>query len=175
MTSNATPSPAAVAFADRIGELVARMRSAEAELGAVLVEIEQQGVMELFGYRSAARLLEHLADEPKPATERLIKRARLVNPGRNLDGTPIPALAPATGVAARAGRLSNPMIDVITNVLAQVPPEHCVSAEANLLAFAEEAGHKQVAALGARILAHLVPDGSEPDDTEPVAPAREVF
>ncbi|WP_206796642.1 HNH endonuclease signature motif containing protein [Amycolatopsis sp. MtRt-6] len=175
MTSNVIPSPDAVAFADRIGELVARMRSAEAELGAVLVEIEQRGVMELFGYRSAARLMEHLADEPKPATERLIKRARLVNPGRNLDGSPIPALAPATGVAARAGRLSNPMIDVITNVLAQVPPEHCVSAETNLLAFAEEAGHKQVAALGARILAHLVPDGPAPDDTEPTAPTRELF
>ncbi|WP_206796572.1 HNH endonuclease signature motif containing protein [Amycolatopsis sp. MtRt-6] len=175
MTSNTTPSPDAVAFADRIGELVASMRSAEAELGAVLVEIEQRGVMELFGYRSAARLLEHLADMPKPAAERLIKRARLVNPGRNLDGSPIPALAPATGAAARAGRLSNPMIDVITSVLAQVPPEHCVSAEANLLAFAEEAGHKQVAALGARILAHLVPDGDEPDDTEPVVPTRELF
>ncbi|WP_206791917.1 HNH endonuclease signature motif containing protein [Amycolatopsis sp. MtRt-6] len=175
MTNDATQSPEAVALADRLGELVARMRSAEAELGAVLVEIEQRGVMELFGYRSAARLMEHLADMPKPATERLIKRARLVNPGRNLDGSPIPALAPATGVAARAGRLSNPMIDVITNVLAQVPPEHCVSAETNLLAFAEEAGHKQVAALGARILAHLVPDGPAPDDTEPAAPTRELF
>ncbi len=175
MTNDAALSSEAVALADRIGELVASMRSAEAELGAVLVEIEQRGVMELFGYRSAARLMEHLADEPKPATERLIKRARLLNPGRNLDGSPIPALAPATGVAARAGRLSNPMIDVITSVLAQVPPEHCVSAEANLLAFAEEAGHKQVAALGARILAHLVPDGPAPDDTEPAAPTRELF
>ncbi|WP_206796426.1 HNH endonuclease signature motif containing protein [Amycolatopsis sp. MtRt-6] len=175
MTSNAALSSEAVALADRIGELVARMRSAEAELGALLVEIEQRGVMELFGYRSAARLLEHLADEPKSAAERLIKRARLLNPGRNLDGSPIPALAPATGVAARAGRLSNPMIDVITSVLAQVPPEHCVSAEANLVAFAEEAGHKQVAALGARILAHLIPDGPAPDDTEPAAPTRELF
>ncbi|WP_091304173.1 HNH endonuclease signature motif containing protein [Amycolatopsis tolypomycina] len=176
MTGNAAHSSSeAVAFADRIGELLTTIRSAEAELGALLVEIEQRGVLELFGYRSAARLLEHLADEPKPFVERLMKRARLVNPGRNLDGSPIPALAPATGVAARAGRLSNPMIDVITDVLTQVPPEHRLSAEANLLTFAEEAGHKQVAALGARILAHLVPDGPAPDDTEPVAPTRELF
>ncbi|MBE8516478.1 DUF222 domain-containing protein, partial [Amycolatopsis sp. H6(2020)] len=89
--------------------------------------------------------------------------------------TPIPALAPATGAAALAGRLSNPMIDVITGVLADVPPEHRDSAEADLLTFAEDAGHKQVAALGARILAHLAPDGAEPDDTEPVIPARELF
>ncbi|SED44082.1 protein of unknown function [Amycolatopsis tolypomycina] len=176
MTGNAAHSSSeAVAFADRIGELLTTIRSAEAELGALLVDIEQRGVMELFGYRSVARLLEHLGDEPKPTVERLVKRARLVNPGRNLDGSPIPALAPATGAAARAGRLSNPMIDVITDVLTQVPPEHRLSAEANLLTFAEEAGHKQVAALGARILAHLVPDGPAPDDTEPVAPTRELF
>ncbi|HET6708942.1 hypothetical protein [Amycolatopsis sp.] len=74
----------------------------------MLVEIEQRGVMELFGYRSAARLLEHLADTPKPAAERLIKRARLVNPGRNLDGTPVPALAPATGAAALGGTVEQP-------------------------------------------------------------------
>ncbi|MBE8520335.1 DUF222 domain-containing protein [Amycolatopsis sp. H6(2020)] len=175
MSDNASPSPDAVAFADRIGELLACMRSAEAELGALLVEIEQRGVMELFGYRSAARLLEHLADVPKPAAERMVKRARLVNPGRNLDGSPIPALAPATGAAALAGRLSTPMIDVITGVLADVPPERRDSAEADLLTFAEDAGHKQVAALGARILAHLAPDGAEPDATEPVIPPRELF
>jgi hypothetical protein len=176
MSGNAAPpSSDAVALADRIGELLACMRSAEAELGALLVEIEQRGVMELFGYRSAARLLEHLADIPKPAAERLVKRARLVNPGRNLDGTPIPARAPATGAAARSGSLSNPMIDVITGVLADVPSEHRDSAEADLLTFAEDAGHKQVAALGARILAHLNPDGQEPDATESVVPPRELF
>jgi hypothetical protein len=175
MSDNASSSPEAVAFADRIGELLVRMRSAEAELGAVLVEVERRGVMELFGYRSVARLLEHLGDVAKPVAERLVKRARLLNPGRALDGTPIPALAPATGAAAVAGRLSTPMIDVITGVLADVPVEHRDSAEADLLAFAEDAGHKQVGVLGARILAHLNPDGSEPDDTEPVVPARELF
>lgn len=151
------------------------MRSAEAELGALVVEVEQRGVMELFGYRSVAGLLEHLGDIPKAAAERMVKRARALNPGRNLDGSPSPALAPATGAAALAGRLSNPMIDVITGVLAQVPPDHQESAEADLLAFAGEAGHRQVAALGARILAHLVPDGDEPDDAEPMVPTRELF
>ncbi|MFF1609033.1 DUF222 domain-containing protein [Amycolatopsis sp. NPDC058278] len=175
MSDNATLSSDAVAIADRIGELLACMRSAEAELGALLVEIEQRGVMELFGYRSAARLLEHLGDVPKQAGERMMKRARALNPGRNLDGSPIPALAPATGVAALAGRLSNPMIDVITGVLTQVPPEHHANVEVDLLTFAADAGHKQVAALGARILAHLNPDGAEPDDTEPATPTRELF
>ncbi|MDX3192725.1 DUF222 domain-containing protein [Streptomyces sp. MN03-5084-2B] len=175
MTDDAGFSSEAVALADRIGELLACVRSAEAEIGALLVEIEQRGVMEVFGYRSAARLYEHLADVSRQEAVRVVKRARLVNPGRNLDGSPIPALAPATGAAALTGRLSTPMIDTITDVLTDVPPEHRDSAEANLLTFAEEAGHKQVAALGARILAHLHPDGTEPDDTEPATPTRELF
>ncbi|WP_410568034.1 DUF222 domain-containing protein [Amycolatopsis sp. cmx-4-61] len=175
MTSNAAPSPEAVALADRFGELLARKRATEAEIGALVVEIEQRGVLELFGYRSVARLLEHLADIPKSAAERLVQRARALHPGRALDGTPIPAVAPATGAAALAGRLSDPMIDVITGVLTQVPAEHQDSAEQHLLTFAASAGYRQVAALGARILAHLVPDGVEPDDTEPAVPTRELF
>ncbi|EOD63903.1 HNH endonuclease [Amycolatopsis vancoresmycina DSM 44592] len=164
----------AVALADRAGELLATMRAAEASLGALLVEIEQRGVRELFGYRSVARLLEQLADVPKAAAERMVKRARALNPGRNLDGSAIPALAPATGFAALAGRLSNPMIDVIVAALTDIPPEHRDGAEARLLSFAGEAGHRQVAALGARILAHLDPGGPAPEDSEPAVPAREL-
>ncbi|MDX3187109.1 DUF222 domain-containing protein [Streptomyces sp. MN03-5084-2B] len=175
MTDDAGFSSEAVALADRLGELLACVRSAEAEIGALLVGIEQRGVMELFGYRSAARLYEHLADVSRQEAARVVKRARMINPGRNLDGSPIPALAPATGAAALTGQLSTPMIDVITGVVADVPVEHRESAEANLLTFAEEAGHKQVAALGARILAHLNPDGPAPDDTELTTPARELF
>ncbi|OXM64813.1 HNH endonuclease signature motif containing protein [Amycolatopsis vastitatis] len=174
MTEHALWQSDAVAIADRIGSLFASIRSAEAELGALLVEIEQRGVLELFGYRSVPRLLEHLADVPKSSAERMVKRARAVNPGLSLDGTPIPALAAATGVVARSGQLSNPMIDVIAEVLQDIPPEHREGAERHLLTFAGEAGHRQVAALGARILAHLDPDGAEPDDTEPATPTREL-
>src|SRR3954466_9407699 len=164
----------AVALADRISALLTVVRSAEAEIGSLLAEIEPRGVMELFGYRSVARLFEHLADVPKPAAETVVKRARALTPSRTLDGTPIPALAPATGAAASEGRLSSPMIDTIVGVMTQVPPEHRDDAEQHLLTFASEAGHKQVATLGARILAHLDPDGAAPDETEPVAPSREL-
>ena len=43
MTDHATHSPEAVAVADRIGELLARVRSAEAEIGALLMGVEQRG------------------------------------------------------------------------------------------------------------------------------------
>ncbi|MEU8637398.1 DUF222 domain-containing protein [Amycolatopsis sp. NPDC048633] len=164
----------AVALADRVSALLTVVRSAEAEIGSLLVEIESRGVMELFGYRSVARLFEHLADIPKPAAEAVVKRARALTPACNLDGSPIPAVAPVTGVAAADGRLSTPMIDTIVGVVTQLSPEHRDEAEQHLLTFAEDAGHKQVAALGARIVAHLDPDGAEPDEAEPATPSREL-
>src|SRR3954470_19866837 len=99
----------AVALADRISVLLTVVRSAEAEIGSLLVEIESRGVTELFGYRSVARLFEHLADVPKAGAERAVKRARALNAGRALDGSPGPAVAPTTGVVAAGGSLSNPM------------------------------------------------------------------
>ncbi|MEU0791551.1 DUF222 domain-containing protein [Amycolatopsis sp. NPDC005961] len=172
MDSEAVWRADAVALADRISALLTVVRSAEAEIGSLLAEIESRGVVELFGYRSVARLFEHLADVPKAAAEAVVKRARALTSGRTLDG--VPAVAPATGVAALAGRLSTPMIDTIVGVMTQVPLEHRADAEQHLLSFASDAGHKQVAALGARILAHLDPDGAEPDTTEPAIPRREL-
>ncbi|WP_439386698.1 DUF222 domain-containing protein [Amycolatopsis lexingtonensis] len=148
------------------------MRSAEAEIGALLVEIESRGVLELFGYRSAARLLEHLADLPRAAADKMVKRAQALHPSHALDT--VPAVAPATGVVALSGRLSTPMIDTIIDAVSRIPVEHRDTAEADLLAFAAEGGHKQVAALGARILAHLDPDGTAPEPAEPVTPVREL-
>ncbi len=162
----------AEALADRLRGLLTVVRSAEAEIGTLLVEIESRGVMELFGYRSTARLLEHLADIPHAAAQRTVARAQALTSTHTLDSPP--AVAPATGAAALTGSLSNPMIDTIIEAVSRIPVEHRDSVEQDLLAFAADAGHKQVAALGTRILAHLDPDGAEPEDTEPVAPAREL-
>ncbi|WP_372668502.1 HNH endonuclease signature motif containing protein [Amycolatopsis kentuckyensis] len=172
MATEAVWKTDATVLADRISTLLTVVRSAEAEIGALLAEIESRGVMELFGYRSTARLLEHLADLPKSAAETMVKRARALHPGHHLDSTP--AVAPATATAAAEGRLSNPMIDTIVGALTQIPSEHREDAEQHLLALAADAGHKQVAALGARIIAHLDPDGPEPDTTEPAIPRREL-
>src|SRR3954462_11310537 len=101
----------AVALADRISALLTVVRSAEAEIGSLLAEIESRGVMELFGYRSAARLFEHLADVPKAAAETVVTPPPAPPPSRTLAGPPIPAVATATGAPAAEGRLSTPMID----------------------------------------------------------------
>src|SRR3954464_7717806 len=164
----------AVALADRVSALLTVVRSAEAEIGSLLAEIESRGVMEMFGYRSVARLFEHLADVPKSAAETVVKRARALTPSRTLDGTPIPAVAPATGTAASEGRLSSPMIDTIVGVMTQIPPEHRDDAEQHLLAFASEAGHKKLAALGPPPWPPLAPGAPAPDETDPAMPSREM-
>src|SRR3954453_21507676 len=117
MTEHALWQADAVALADRLGALFASIRSAEAEVGALLVEIERRGVLELFGYRSVPRLLEHLADVPKSSAERIVQRARALNPSVNLDGAPIPAIAAAAGVVARSGLLRNPRSEGVFGVL----------------------------------------------------------
>ncbi|MGK3201675.1 DUF222 domain-containing protein [Amycolatopsis sp. MEPSY49] len=172
MATEAVWQTDATVLADRICALLTVVRSAEASIGALLVEIESRGVMELFGYRSVARLLEHLADIPKSAAETMVKQAHALHPGHHLDSAP--AVAPLTAAAAAEGRLSNPMIDTIVGALTQIPASYREDAEHHLLGLAEDAGHKQVAALGARIIAHLDPDGPEPDTTEPAIPDREL-
>src|SRR3569833_1647000 len=107
MATEAVWTADAMALADRISALLTVVRTAEAEIGALLVEIESRGVMELFGNRSVARLLVQHANNTKSAAETVVKRARSLHPCHHLDG--VRALAPATGAAAAAGRLSNPM------------------------------------------------------------------
>jgi hypothetical protein len=162
------------ALADQVHALLSCLRATEARLGTVLVEIADRGVMDLYGYRSVSSWLAEMAGVSRQAADTLVKRAQALNPSRHLDGTVEPALAPATGEAAREGKLSNPTIDAITGTLRRLPGEERERAEAELLALADQAGPAQVAAAGQRIVAHLDPDGAVPDDTDPPLPAREL-
>jgi hypothetical protein len=164
----------AVALVDRVGELVTRIRCTEAELGAVLVEIEDRGVGDLFGYRSVTRLLEELADISADAAGKLVRRARALHPSHHLDGTTSPTVVPATAAAARDGLLSNQAIDVIIETVKQIPVEHRRDAEREMVTLAQNAGRRQVAALGTHLLGYLNPDGPEPDDSAPSVPEREL-
>ncbi|WP_328644543.1 HNH endonuclease [Amycolatopsis sp. NBC_00348] len=151
----------AVALADRVDELVTRIRCAEAELGAVLVEIEHRGVDELFGYRSVARFLADRADISAGVAGKLMRRARELNAD--------PALAPATAAAAREGRLSNPAINTILETVRQIPDEHRADAERELVTLARTTGRRQVAVLGTHLLGHFAPV-----DTSPPTPERQL-
>jgi hypothetical protein len=96
----------AVALADRVDELLTRVRCAEAELGAVLVDIEDRSVAELFGYRSVARLLEELADVSPDAARKLVRRVQASNPSHRLGETPCTDRIPAR--LDRTGQRSGP-------------------------------------------------------------------
>lgn len=92
----------AAALAGRLGELFEQIRSCEAEIGTLLVGVEQRGVMELFGHRSVAGLLEHLADLSEEEAEVLVKRARRLNPD---DREPV-ATTPGSRSPAAQGTVS---------------------------------------------------------------------
>ncbi|MBE1498334.1 hypothetical protein H4696_005434 [Amycolatopsis lexingtonensis] len=172
MDTNDLQQADAAALTDRIGSLLAVVRSAEAEIGALLVEIESRGAPETFGYRSAAQLYAHLADVPKATADAVMRRARAMH---SPEGGPTESFAPATKIAASAGQLSTPMIDAIVKVMAQVPPEHREDTEHQLLlSAASEAGHRKVAALGSRLLSELDPGDAEPTAPEPATPPRKL-
>ncbi|MEV6628221.1 hypothetical protein AB0M83_46830 [Amycolatopsis sp. NPDC051106] len=91
----------AMALADRVSALLTVVRSAEAEIGSLLAEIESRGVMELFGYRSVARLFEHLADVPKSAAETVVKRARALTRAAPWMALPSPLWLPPPALPLR--------------------------------------------------------------------------
>ena len=162
----------AEALANRFGELLREMRAIEAEIGCVLMEIASRGVAESDGCRTLARWVELRAGISRQAAGKLIRRAQALNPSPALNGTVGPALAPATGAAARKGEVSTPVIDAIVETLRQVPVSDREWVERQLLDLASRAGPAQVKAAGERLIVRL---DREPvlDDVESATPDRE--
>ncbi len=154
------------------------MRSASAMLGTYLAEIESRGAQDLFGYASAARWLEDVARISRGEALNLLNRALALNPTRAMDGTEIPAFAPATAGAAAEGAIGDTHVDRIVEVLRKIPDhvpgEDRDDAEKQLADLARQAGPREITKLGARLLAYLDPDGDEPKDPDPAPPRREL-
>ncbi len=160
------PTPDALAVSGRVLEQLRAMQRAQAELGKTLAEIGDAGAEQLFGY---TRLSEWLAETGKLGdkhADTLCTRGIALNPGMELSN-PVPALAPLTGAAAAEGLLSDGNIDAIIDAMRKIPSLHHDTAERQLLDLALVAKPRQVRTAATRILAHLCPDGPEPDDGEP--------
>jgi hypothetical protein len=172
-----SPSPLwaadAAALAEKVGTLLTQIRCAQAELGTALVEIDTIGPRVLFGYGRTDRWLEHKGNLGKTQAEHTLTRALALNPGRNLDGSPVPPLAPATAAAAAEGALSSMNIDAIIEALRLIPAEDRDEYEPILVDLARMAGPTQVRQAGQDVVARLDPDGTKPDDSEPSTPQRE--
>ncbi|MFC3455168.1 DUF222 domain-containing protein, partial [Amycolatopsis speibonae] len=166
-------------LAHGVVERMSVARQALAEVGQFLVEIEARGAMELFGHGSTAGWFAETARiSPKEARD-TVARALELNVGRNLDGTPVPAKAPIAGAAAAVGDLGHQQPDPILAVLKKIPADASAEdrsgAEQILVDLARHAGPQEITNVGADLLAHLDPDGSEPKDEDLTPPSREVY
>jgi hypothetical protein len=154
------------------------MRAASAVLGSYLAEIESRGAHDLYGYGSTKMWLADTARISAGDAKKMVDRAVALHPTRGLDGTEIPAFAPATAAAAAEGAIGDVHVDLIVTVLKKipldVPVEERDGAEAILATLARKAGPREIVDIGEALLAHLDPDGDEPKDPEPAQPCREL-
>ncbi|WP_410660060.1 DUF222 domain-containing protein [Amycolatopsis sp. lyj-112] len=159
-------------------EALTLMRAASAVLGIYLAEIESRGAKDLYGYANTKMWLADMARITPADAKKLVDRAVALNPTRALDGAEVPALAPATAVAAAEGAVGEQHIDQIIGVLKRIPGHVAVenrdAAEKILADLARDGGPGQIAAAEAGLMAWLDPDGAEPKDPEPVQPRREL-
>ncbi|WP_410654990.1 DUF222 domain-containing protein [Amycolatopsis sp. lyj-112] len=165
-------------LAHGVAEALTLMRAAAAVLGTYLAEIESRGAKDLYGYANTKMWLADVARIAPADAKKLVDRAVALNPTRALDGTEVPALAPATAAAAADGAVGEQHIDRIIEVLKRIPAHVSVenrdAAEKILADLARDGGPGQIAAAEAGLMAWLDPDGNEPKDPEPVEPRREL-
>ncbi|PNE13674.1 DUF222 domain-containing protein, partial [Amycolatopsis sp. BJA-103] len=154
------------------------MRVASAGLGQYLAEVEARGAKDLYGYGTTVAWFADIAGLSQSEARPYVRRAVDLNPTRGLDGTEIPAFAPATGVAAAEGAIGEERIKQIVEILRKIPAGVSVEdrehAETTLADLARKAGPQQVSDLGDQLLGWLDPDGKEPKDPEPAQPRREL-
>ncbi|OOC02175.1 HNH endonuclease signature motif containing protein [Amycolatopsis azurea] len=154
------------------------MRVASAGLGRYLAEVESRGAKDLFGYGSTAAWFADVAGLSRGEAGPVVKRAIALNPTRALDGSEVPAVAPATAAVEAEGLVGSERITQILEILAKIPADTSAedreSAEKILGNLARDAGPRQLAEAEANLLAWLDPDGNEPKEPEPKQPRREV-
>ncbi|MEC3979501.1 HNH endonuclease signature motif containing protein [Amycolatopsis sp. H20-H5] len=159
-----------------VHQLVEASRVVDASIGRVLAEIDRQGARELFGYNSTARFLVDAERMTHREAKKLLDRATALNPGRRLDGSDSPPLAPLTGAAARDGVLGSGHVDAIVDVMKKIPTDvlddERRQAEEILVDLARKAPCNDVHNAGVTILDRMDPDGPEPDHRDPIYPLR---
>ncbi|MFD9959188.1 DUF222 domain-containing protein [Amycolatopsis sp. NPDC058986] len=158
-------------LADEVRTRLESMWRLDAELGQFLVEIDSRGASELYGYRSTAAWFAHLGRMSRGEAKKYLDRAHGLNPGRNIDGTELPADAAATGTAALDGEIGPHHSDRILHFLKKVPSfvseEDRSSAEKILVELARHATPQEVAKAADEILARMDQDGKPPKDPTP--------
>lgn len=137
---------------------------------ALISEIDRRGLVGRLTMPSASALLQGvLRLSPNEAKNR-VNAARACGPRAALTGEPLPPLRPQLAAAHSAGQVSAEHTKVILAALQELPVTVSVEdealAEKHLVEAARTLRPREVGLLGARIVAHLHPDGKLATDAE---------
>jgi hypothetical protein len=135
---------------------------------AVLAELNARNVAGVRGYRGLAQLIaEQVRCTSVEARERVVAVERF-GARRAVTGESLEPVYPATAQAFSAGDISPEHASVIAETVEAIPAqdraEHASKVEATLLEQARTRDPYEIRLLGKRILAHLDPDGPNPEE-----------
>ena len=151
-------------------------RKAHSVILEVVAEVEARGTATREGFGSTARLLAGMLRLSAAEARTRVEHAAVVGARRGLTGEPLGPRLPATAATLSSGQLGVGQLRVITETLAALPvsvPEpvrHRV--EADLARYGRDFAPRGLRVIAQRIVATLDPDGREPRDPTPSAPAR---
>jgi hypothetical protein len=155
-----------------VAELAITHEHAVRRMGSIgLQRILDVSDREAYRAVQCAKLVDFVGDRLRIANPR--KRLRQVTELTEMHamtGEKLPARCPETADAMAEGALAHEHVDAVLDVMAKVPaatpPEVRDLAEEQLAEIARHHSPKEILRAGARILAHLDPDGDLPDDRD---------
>ena len=134
-----------------------------------IVDIDERSAYRKMGCQTVSNFLCHGLNRRGEAT-RLMNRVWALGRFPDMQGVPLEPRFPETAKGVADGEISGRHVDVVIEVMRKIPadvdPADREAAEATLAHYAREYDPSSLRDLGARILAHLDPDGTITDDRD---------
>lgn len=164
----------------QIGQVLRDLETFSGKAHSVMLEVvaeaEARGIAGQNGFGSTARLLAGMLRLSAAEARTRVEHAAAVGARRGLTGEPLGPRPPATAAALSSGQLGAGQLRVIAETLAALPvsvPEPVRQrVEADLARYGRDFAPRGLRMIAQRIVATLDPDGREPRDPTPSAPAR---
>ncbi|GAA2050820.1 HNH endonuclease signature motif containing protein [Williamsia deligens] len=171
-----------------LGEIAEASSDACSEREVAELAISHERAVRRLGSIGLRRILDvsdrdaHTSVQSPTLTHFVAERLRVPNPKRRLKqvlalsemfsvtGEKLPAKCPETAAAMADGDLTHEHVDAVLGVMDKVPaatpPEVREKAEEQMAEIARHHSPKDIHRAGARLLAHIDPDGAEPSDRD---------
>ncbi|HET6209227.1 MAG TPA: DUF222 domain-containing protein [Jatrophihabitans sp.] len=150
-----------------LGELEAEVARVQFRQLAVLAELQSRNVPGALGLRGLADLITAQVRCTRTEARRRAQAVDRFGARRALTGEALDPVYPATAEALAAGQVGVEHAAAIADTVEAIPvsdrAEHVSAVESTLLEHARTVDPRTVRLLGQRILAHLDPDGPNPD------------